>query len=363
MKNMKTGIEENIKNMKTWIGRICMKLWYIRNCMKKWMYEGMYMKTGIVWRICMKLWWIWNMSCMKNMCKVKRIVWRICMKNRNVYVIYEEYEDMNCMKKFEVMMNMKTWIVWRICMKLWWRYEDDELYEEYVWRICMQLWRIWRQELYEEYVCIKLWWIWRICYDEKTGMKVCRIWRHELCEEYVWSYEEYEDRNCMKNMYEVMIEYEDRNCMKNMYEVMMNMKTWIVWRICMKLWWICRHMKTGSYEEYYVWSYDEYEEIWIVWRICMKLWWIWRHELYEEYVWSYDEYEDMKLYEECVWSYDVYEELYEEYVWSCMKWICMKNMYEVMMYMKRGIVRRIRIWRHELYEEYEDMNCLKNCML
>ena len=81
-----------------------------------------------------------------------------------------------------------------------------------------------------------------------------------MYEVYVWSYKEYEDMNmknmyevCMKNMYESYVEYEDRNCMKNMYEVMKNMKTWIVWRICMKLLY----------------------ETCIVWRICMKLWWIW----------------------------------------------------------------------------------------
>ena len=62
-------------------------------------------------------------------------------------------------------------------------------------------------------------------------MKLWRIWRHELYEEYVWSYEEYEDRNCTKNM----------------YEVMKNMKTGIVWRICIKLWWIWRQ---EYYEKY-----------------------------------------------------------------------------------------------------------------
>ena len=165
-----------------------------RNCMKN-MYEVMMnMKTGIVWRICMKLWWIWRHELYEEH------VWS-----------YDEYEDMNCMKNvYEVMMNMKTGIVWRICMKLW---------------------RIWRHTGIVRRICMKLWW----------------IWRQELYEEYVWSYmkNEYEDRNCMKNMYEVMKnmkdmnctnEYEDRNCTKNMYEVIKNMKTGIVWRICMKLW-------------------------------------------------------------------------------------------------------------------------------
>ena len=82
---------------------------------------------------------------------------------------------------YEVMKNMKTGIVWRLCMKLW------------------------------------------------------RMWRHELYEEYVWSYDEYEDRNCMKKYVWSFDEYEDWNCMKNMYEVMMNMMIWVVWRISMKL--------------------------------------------------------------------------------------------------------------------------------
>ena len=169
---------------------------------------------------------------------------------------------MNCMKNiYEVMMNMKTGIVWRICMKLWW-----------------------------------------IC-------------RHELYEEYVWSYDEYEDRNCMKKMWRKLWRI---YCMKNMFEVMMNMKTCIVW----SLW------KQELYEEY-VWSYKEYEDM-NLWRICMKLWRIWRQELYEEYVCSYEVYEDRN---------------------------CTKNMYEVTMNMNRWIVWRIRvklwwIWRQELYEEY-----------
>ena len=112
------------------------------------------------------------------------------------------------------------------------------MYEEYVWSY----------EEYENMNCTK---------NMKTGivrricMKLWRIWRQELYEEYVWSYEEYEDRNCMKNtykvmknmktgimknMYEGMYEYEKMNYMKNTYKVMMNMKTGIVWRICMKVW-------------------------------------------------------------------------------------------------------------------------------
>ena len=106
-------------------------------------------------------------------------------------------------------------------------------------------------------------------------MKYWWIWRHELYEEYVGSYEEYEDRNCMKNMFEVIWiwrhalyevyirriwwsykEYEDMNCMKNMYEVMKNMKTGIVWRICMN----------EVYEDR-IWRHELYED-----------------ELYEEYV-------------------------------------------------------------------------------
>ena len=93
-------------------------------------------------------------------------------------------------------------------------------------------------------------------------MKLWWIWRHELYEEYVWSYEECEDMNCMKNMYEVMM-----------------------------------NMKRG-----------------IVWKICMMFWWIWRLELYEEYVWSFDVYDDMS---------------------------CIKNMYEVMKNMKTGFIWRI----------------------
>ena len=50
-------------------------------------------------------------------------------------------------------------------------------------------------------------------------MKLWWIWGHEFYINYVWNY----DAN------------EDRNCTKNMYEVMKNMKTGMVGRICMKL--------------------------------------------------------------------------------------------------------------------------------